>query len=143
MSTDEHNDARRYALAIAREVSALDQLLSGTTEPDEIADALAELELEHLPESFAPERIASEAVYAWINGTALDVRVLRDVRDGSARVEILRTCGGPRCEIVRDTTNGTVVSVEVWDASAHHVHQMNPDHFAAWLDDMSDAGLGG
>ena len=143
MTTDEHNEARRYALAIAREVSALDRLLSGTTEPEEIADALAELEAEHLPESYAPERIATEAAFAWLNGTALDVRVLRDRRDESARVEILRTCGGPRFEIVRDTNNGTVVSVEVWSGASHHAHQMNPDHFAEWLDDLVGAGLGG
>lgn len=136
------NPARGYALGIAREVAALDAILSHPTDPETVADALAELEAEHLTDENTPDEIAVAAFHYWVNSLVLDVRVLRDIRtEDSARIEFLRTTGGPRCEIVRDTTNGTVVTVEVWDGASHHAHQMNPDTFAAWVDDLALGGL--
>lgn len=128
------NEARRYALAIAEEIKALDTLLSGAS-PEEAADALAELELDHLD-----PRDPYDAVVTWINETVLEMTTYRADKDPDhVRIELLRTCGGPRCEITRDTNDGTAVTVEVWDGSEHYAHRMNPTMLADWLDTIATA----
>ena len=51
-----------------------------------------------------------------------------------SRIEILRTCGGPRCEITRD---GIAVIVSVWDGTDEAHHRMSPQHVADWLDELA------
>lgn len=125
------NPAEDYARTIAEEVLALDDLI-GSTDRDTIAAALKTLEMD-------PDTDPPDALIVWINETALELSILRDTRPDMdrARVEILRTCGGPRCEIHRDTFDGTAVTVEVWDGSDHYAHRMNPDNFAGWLDELA------
>lgn len=139
MTTKETTEAERYARLIAEEVAALDDLLGGETEPDTIRAAIyaaigEPADGDRLDELTAdPETVA----YIWLNEIVLDLRVLRDHRDDTARLELLRTSGGPRCEITRDTSDGTAVEVVAWNGSEHYAHRMNPTAFAAWLDDLA------
>lgn len=122
------NHAYDYSHTIAEEVLALDTILS-STDPDEIAEALATLELD-------PDTDPTDAAYVWINETALDVAILADTRgtDHGARIEILRTCGGPHCQINRDTNNGTVVEIVSHWGTDNYTHRINVDSFADWID---------
>lgn len=139
MRTETPTEAERYARSIAAEVAALDTLLGGETDPDTIRDAIAET-IGEQPDDDRLDELTTDPVtvaYIWLNEIVLDLRVLRDDRDGTARLELLRTSGGPRCEITRDTSDGTAVEVVVWYGSEHYAHRMNPTAFVAWLDDLA------
>lgn len=104
------NEAQKYAETIADEVRALDKALSGG---DEAAQALVDLEMN--------DREDAEGQWfgLWLNETALDVSVRVDVRglDKGASVIVLRTSGGPRCEITWDSHDASNVEVLAWWAS--------------------------
>lgn len=101
------NEAQKYAETIAEEVRDLDKALSGS---DEAAEALARLEMNDRDEA------EGDWFGLWLNETALDVSVRVDVRglDKGATVIVLRTAGGPRCEIVWDSHDGSNVEVLAW-----------------------------
>ena len=147
METEHKNDAYEYALLIKRELLALDTLLenwgdvagyspddmSPDIDPEthaEIVAAVSELELEW-PNG------DSDLVSDYLNDTCLELTVLRATGDSDReRVEILRTCGGPRCDITRDTNDGDMVEISVhyWgDASTIRVSVVT---LAASLDDL-------
>jgi hypothetical protein len=69
----------------------------------------------------------------WLNETALDLAVLIDTRGGDfgAKIEILRTCGGPTCYITRDTNDGDRVEIRVSDGQ----HQY---HKSVWLTNVAN-----
>ncbi len=92
----------------AREIFALESLFeieqrSQIENPDEndlIAEALKTLCQE------LPFKSATESFFLWLNNTALALEVFRNENQSSAIIEILRACGGDRCEFVRDTRDG-------------------------------------
>jgi len=104
------NEAQKYAETIAEEVRDLDKALSGG---EEAAEALARLEMN--------DREDAEGQWfgLWLNETALDVSVRVDVRglDKGATIIVLRTAGGPRCEITWDSHDSSNVEVLAWWAS--------------------------
>lgn len=120
MTTTDTDTARRYAGTIADELHALETVASGhprgydpdapENDDDEMSDyraALAELELDYSR--------TDDAIAIYLNETTLDVTIYRAENDrDTARVEILRTCGGPRCEISWDTNSGQTLTVDVW-----------------------------
>lgn len=84
MSRDE---ATEYAALIAQELSELNE----TVESD------------------------GEAVSTWLNETALDLNVFSSVlKKEGIIVEILRTCGGPRCEIQLRSDEEGWLTVNAW-----------------------------
>ena len=139
MTTKETTEAERYARSIAREVIALDTLLRGETDPDTIRDAIEDA-IGEPAEGDRLDALSGDPVtvaYIWVNEIVLDLRILRDDRDDSARIELLRTVGGPRCEINRDTNDGDAVEVIVYDGSEHYAHRFHPSAFVAWLDELA------
>lgn len=132
--TDEMNEAQVYALRIADEVRALDALLADPYEKDLRAAYLAELELTHLEETAD----GGDILHTWLNETVLDVSVLIDTRPDTlnGRVSLLRTSGGPRCEINRDTNDGSTVVVECWWASDYGRVSVWAGHLASFLDEL-------
>jgi len=106
---NEKNEAQEYAWRIADEILALNVALSGG---EGAADALKSLQMD--------DRDDAEGDWfgLWLRETALDLSVKVDVRGyarGGASVEVLRTCGGPRCDIKWDSNDGANVEVHVWD----------------------------
>jgi hypothetical protein len=142
MNTTTTNQAYDYALLIKRELVALDLVAENydmiTTEwedmnPDfqaEITEALAELELER------PTEEDNDPITDYLDNV-LEVQVLRGNND-RARIEILRTCGGPRCDITRDTNDGTVIEISVHDGSDHSVIRVNLPTVANYLDMLGE-----
>lgn len=143
--SDQTNSAERYARTIGQELLALETILDGAPKgyyPDhpeyddeehtDYRAAVNELEMEHVTD---PDEIP----FIWINETCLDITYLTTHDLDRARIEILRTCGGPHCEITRDTNDGTAVTVTVHDGSDSYHHRMYLDNVSTWLDDL--AGL--
>ncbi len=138
-------DTRTYSQLIAGEVLAVETLLEGRPkyyfddEPDDevIAYRAALNELE-LPQDYDPADILAD----YLNNYALEVTWLatNSSRDDykKTRAEILRTCGGPRCEIIRDSTDGQIIEVNTYDAGqpVDSVRVWAPA-LAAALDDLA------
>jgi hypothetical protein len=144
-----NTDTRTYSQIIAGEVLAVETLLEGRPQhfdPNDIdeadeehtnyRDALNELEL---PQDYDPADILAD----YLNNYALQVTWLatNSSRDDykKTRVEILRTCGGPRCEIIRDSTDGQIIEINTYDAGqpVDSVRVWAPA-LAAALDDLAD-----
>jgi hypothetical protein len=115
-------ETRTYSQLIAGEVLAVETLLEGRPrgydpadidEADEehtnYRDALNELEL---PQDYDPADILAD----YLNNYALDVTWYRS--GDKTRVEILRTCGGPHCDITRDSHDGEMLEVRTYEAGA-------------------------
>jgi hypothetical protein len=145
-TTTENNTAYEYAQQIKGEIVAVECLADNwgaiagqdpdDVEPElraDIVKALAELGEEW------PDDDGADIVSEYLNNTCLDLTVLKAVngdRDAT-RVEILRTCGGPRCDITRDSNDGTVVEISVHDGQFHSVVRVNVPTLAAGLDDLA------
>lgn len=119
-------ETRTYSQIIAGEVLAVETLLEGCPQGFDPAnideadddhvryrDALNELEL---PYDYDP----ADALADYLNNVCLEVTWLatNSSRDDyrKTRAEILRTCGGPRCEIIRDSTDGQQIEINTYDA---------------------------
>lgn len=143
------NDAKDYALLIKQEVIALDTLLENwadivnisnedreelaTNGGDDIRESLETLDMSW------PDDESADIVGDYLNNTCLDVEVWRKVgdSDGATRLEILRTCGGPRCDILRDSDDGSIVEVRVYSGSDSHTLRVNAATLADYLDEMA------
>jgi len=138
------NSALDYALLIKEEIIALDTLLEnwgdilGIAEEDrgefeEITAALSVLEMPW------PDDDGADIGHDYLNGSCLDIGIWRKVgeRDGATRIEILRTCGGPRCYILRDSEDGSIVEIRVYSGSDSHTLRVNAETLADYLDEMA------
>jgi hypothetical protein len=142
MNTTKTNQAYEYALLIKRELQALETVADSwhsiVTEWDdmtnedqaELGEALTELEWER------PTDSDMNPIAEYLNNV-LDLMVLRGTMQRT-RVEILRTCGGPRCDITRDNNDGTVVEISVHDGSDHSVIRVNLPTVADYLDMLGE-----
>ena len=136
--------ARAYCETIADELHALEIVTAGAPygydhdrpeyDDDDAATyraALATLEINY--------EQADDALATYLNETALDLSILRD-NTGRARIEILRTCGGPRCEITRDTHyDGEQLTVTTWDHPNTASVTVWAPTLAAYLDEIAEA----
>ena len=144
MTTTETNSAQTYSETIADELRALEIVTAGAPygyyddRPDYDDDdaaayraALATLEIDYSQ--------ADDALSTYLNETALDLSILRN-STGRARIEILRTCGGPRCEITRDTHyDGEQLTVTTWDTPNTASVTVWAPTLAAYLDEIAEA----
>ena len=138
------NTAQEYAETIAQELRELETVATGapygfdpddsTTDDDDSAEyrqALTNLEMEHDTEN---------PLDTWLNETALDLAVLMDTRGGefAAKIEILRTCGGPSCYILRDTNAGDSIVIHVSDGHQQHYKTVYLANLANYLDELAN-----
>ena len=138
------NPAQEYAEIIADELRELETVATGapygfdpddsTTDDDTAAEyrqALTNLEMEHDTES---------PLDTWLNETALDLAILIDTRGGEfgAKIEILRTCGGPSCYILRDTNAGDSIVIHVSDGHQQHYKTVYLANVANYLDELAN-----
>lgn len=129
------NTARDYCRGIARELDALEFILTtaGDLDPataEDIAAAYTELGQENTNDDY-------EAPLTWLNETCLDLKVLRTDDREQTRIEILRTCGGPHCEITRDSNDGQVIAVTTYDGSDQATIRNTYPNLSAYLDEIA------
>jgi hypothetical protein len=115
-------DTRTYSQLIAGELLAVETLLEGRPrgyDPDDIdeadddharyRDALNELELDPNYDTDDNDPLAD-----YLNESCLDVTWYKS--GDKTRAEILRTCGGPHCEISRDSNDGQIIEIRTYEA---------------------------
>jgi len=129
------NTAREYCRAIARELDALEFILAthGNLDPataEDIAAAYAELEQENTNDDY-------DAPTTWINETCLELKILRTDNREQTRIEILRTCGGPHCEITRDNNDGQVIAITTYDRPHQATIRNTYPNLSAYLDEIA------
>lgn len=152
MTTTETNSAYDYAQIIRGEIIAVETLLDNwgyvagvepeDIDPDILAEvntALKELGLDNMPLLPVLYDDGADIMADYLNNSCLEMNILKVVSGDSdaTRVEILRTCGGPRCDITRDSNDGTVVEISVHDGQYHSVVRVNVPTLAAGLDDLA------
>jgi hypothetical protein len=135
MNTTTTNTARDYSRAIAQELDALEFILTtaGDLDPataEDIAAAYAELGQENTNDDY-------EAPLTWLNESCLDLKVLRTDDREQTRIEILRTCGGPHCEITRDSNDGQVIAVTTYDGTEQATIRNQYPNLSAYLDEIA------
>ena len=135
MNTTTTNTARDYSRAITRELEALEFILTtaGNLDPataEDIAAAYAELGQENTNDDY-------EAPLTWLNESCLDLKVLRTDNREQTRIEILRTCGGPHCEITRDSNDGQIIAVTTYDGSDQATIRNTYPNLSAYLDEIA------
>lgn len=140
--TKNYQEARRYSTLIADEVRALETLLSLDPYDDdaanEIAAALHELEIH-------PDTIGepADALYTYLNEIVLEVTYYTTTGDDddetTTRTVLLRTCGGPRCEITRDSYDGQQIEVTTYELDECYTYRVTAPNLASMLDEMAYA----
>ena len=135
METQTANTARDYCREISKELDALEFILATADNLDEaialdVAAAYAELEQENTADDY-------EAPLTWINNTILDLKILRTDDNEQTRVELLRTCGGPHCEITRDSNDGQVIAVTTYNGSDQATVRNTYPNLSAYLDEIA------
>jgi hypothetical protein len=122
------NYAREYCATIAEELENLNTVLDTDPQEEEYRDALAYLELEHVENG--------EELSAYFD-RVLEITIQRDEDGERIGYVLLRTCGGPRCEIRRDTVNdGDNFYVDTWDGSEYFSLRVNLRALAFNLDEL-------
>jgi hypothetical protein len=149
---EQKNYAYEYALLIKRELIALETLLEngqaitddlerarGTSpemDDETLAECVAaqdELGIEEWPNDY------QDIFSTYLNETCLDMTVLRAVNGSDrARIELLRTCGGPRCDIFRDTNDGDMVEIAVHSGGDSSTLRVSVSNVAAALDAIGE-----
>lgn len=150
MTTLDTNTAYDYALLIRGEILALELLLENKSDIDSDLENIrngepADMDTDTLAECVAAQNELgieewgedTDLVSDYLNNTCLDMTVLRATDGDRERVEILRTCGGPRCDITRDSNDGTVVEISVHDGGVHSVVRVNVSNVASSLDEIA------
>jgi hypothetical protein len=56
----------------------------------------------------------------------------------SHRIEMLRTCGGPRCDITRDSDDGQIVAVTTYDGGDQATIRNSYPVLARYLDELAE-----
>jgi hypothetical protein len=135
MNTATTNTARDYCREISKELDALELILATVGNRDEaltedIAAAYNELGQENTGDDY-------DTLSIWINETILDLKILRTNNHELTRVELLRTCGGPHCEITRDSNDGQVIAVTTYDGSDQATIRNTYPHLSAYLDEIA------
>lgn len=106
------NEAQKYSETIAQEVNNLETVAKGP-DADGYEDALAALEMDDRDE------LDGDPVGLWMTETPLDFSVRVDTRGPGHgySIVLLRTTGGPHCEIRHDSNDGENVEIVTWWAS--------------------------
>lgn len=140
--------AREYCQNIGRELDALELILStdieaikqiiagnsaNWTDDDEAkqySEAINELDADIELDAY---QIVSQYLYE----TVLEITILRTDNRQQTRVEILRTCGGPRCDISRDSNDGQIVSVTTYDGHDQATIRNSYPELSNYLDELA------
>jgi hypothetical protein len=123
------NYARSYCATIAEELENLNTVLNSTPGETLYNDAIDYLELDHVEQG--------DELITYLNETVLEITKQHDDDGEPIGYVLLRTCGGPRCEIRRDTVNdGDNFYIDTWDGSEYYSERINLRALAFNLDEM-------
>ena len=138
--------AREYCQNIGRELEALELILSTdiealrliTTERTTYDNETIEQYDEAVSELDADiELDAYQIVSQYLYETVLEITILRTDDRQQTRVEILRTCGGPRCDISRDSNDGQIISVTTYDGHDQATIRNSYPELSNYLDELA------
>lgn len=117
------NTAQDYAQSIREELVNLDMVLElshvslpedseeDTAQQQDLRAAITALEMDHVSDG--------DYFANYLNETILETVVLRAENGSRSRVEMLRTCGGPRCDIFFESNDGSNLTIEVYSGSEY------------------------
>jgi hypothetical protein len=131
------NTARQYCQQIGNELDALEIILTAGSDMNSVIThtnymaAIDELEAE-------ADQNPYDIVGQYLNETILEFKILRTDDRNSHRIELLRTCGGPRCDITRDSNDGQIVSITTYDGSEQATIRDSYPALAQYLDDIAE-----
>lgn len=126
--TTPKSDAAAYAATIAAELESWYQALAG--DPAALAEIVREIG--HAPTSW----------YDYIDAVALEVQFFHNHATGATITEVVRTCGGPSCRIIRDSRDVAHVTVSAyWWGDAHAEVRFESADLAEVIDTLADANL--
>lgn len=143
------NDARKYALLIKEEIIGLEVLLETWTDLEDVSeeDALENMvsgDYENVKGALAALELSCgcydgvDIVGDYLNGTCLSLDIWRnDNGTDGPRIEILKTCGGRRCDILRDTDDSIYIEIVVNSGSDSCRLRFHAESVAAYLDEMA------
>ena len=142
------NTAREYCQNIGRELDALELILSTDIEAIKqiIAGNSANWEDEDEAKQYNEaineldadiELDAYQIVSQYLYETVLEITILRTDDRQQTRVEILRTCGGPRCDISRDSNDGQIISVTTYDGHDQATIRNSYPELSNYLDELA------
>lgn len=138
-----NSPAANQAATIVEEVQALDRLVGSLYARRDAS--LQEFRNDCNTVGISSEEFSAgdiDAFGAWMNN-CLAVEVLVGTVDLDARrVEVLRTCGGPRCEITRSNDDGAAVTVTVHYGSDTAAVRIYPANVAEALDEFAYSFFG-
>lgn len=121
--------ASNYAETIAAELRTLEHAAELWQSDEDAAAAMLDAAADEISDAGGP--------IAWWVAGVLDVRVFT-ARDGHI-VKVIRTVGGPHCEIVREDDGGRGrLDVRVWWGADEGYRIAQCDAVADWLDDMAE-----
>lgn len=126
MKTDAQH-AQEYCATIAEELQHLTTAIEPDTEEQRIK-ALAALEMTHVE--------PGDELVTWLNETCLEIINYYDMGGDPTGYVILRTVGGPRCEIRREIEDGEVFYIDTWDGHEYHSHRFFSQALAFNLDEL-------
>lgn len=141
--------AREYCQNIGRELDALELILSTDIEAMKqiIAgnsanwvddDDEAKQYYEAINELNADVELdAYQIVSQYLYETVLEITILRTDDRQQTRVEILRTCGGPRCDISRDSNDGQIISVTTYNGHDQSTIRNSYPELSNYLDELA------
>lgn len=123
--------AREYCQNIGKELDALEHVLStNETDTEQYADAIKELETDIELMSY---QIVSQYLYEAI----LEITILRTDDRERTRIELLRTCGGPRCDISRDSNDGQIIEITTYDGHDQATIRNSYPELSNYLDELA------
>ena len=131
------NTARQYCQLIGNELDALEVILTAGSDINSVIThtsymaAIDELEAEADGDPY-------DIVSQYLNETILELKILRTDDRNSTRIEMLRTCGGPRCDITRDSDDGQIVSITTYSGTDQATIRDSYPALAQYLDDIAE-----
>ena len=131
------NTARQYCQLIGNELDALEVILTAGSDINSVIThtsymaAIDELEAEADQDPY-------DIVSQYLNETILELKILRTDDRNTTRIEMLRTCGGPHCEITRDSDDGQIVSITTYSGTDQATIRDSYPALAQYLDDIAE-----
>ena len=144
-TTRKSNDAWDYAQVIKKELINLETLLENAHELDgstpdswlenndddpELTDNITTA-LDDLGYNWSEGLDDFSPLICWLNETLLECEALYSTAREFRRLEMLRTCGGPYCRIIREANDGDRLTIEVTSGSDQHTQPV-------WLSCLAD-----
>lgn len=116
-----------YCHTIAEEMKDLSNAIDPNND-EEYEEALKALDFTHIDKG--------DEIITWLNETCLEIINYYDMGGDPTGYVILRTVGGPRCEIRREIEDGEAFYIDTWSGGDYHSHRFHSRALAFNLDEL-------